>query len=156
MFVYSQISFPSPNPSPSPSHFAQRSRVISIIQVNIVDSVLLDDGNIVNYVYTGKDGCLKVKPRTHFVLMKVRNEFAKIAAALQGPDATNIALLHREECEPSPLNYEGLNSICTGATPMQPLVLQCFVPSKGNPSSFRTFRFEIFFSCIIHNAKCLE
>ena len=110
------------------------------MKINIVDSVVIEEASVVCYIYTGRDGYIKSKPESHFGLLKVRNDFLKIAKTLQNQCEVTLAVLYRAEGQPSVLNAELLNSLCAGSTPTDPLVLQCYVPSKGNPTAFATFR----------------
>jgi hypothetical protein len=112
------------------------------LQINIVDTVVVEENIVVSYLYTGRDGCIKSKSQSYFALPRVRDEFVKIANALQHQSEVTLAVLHRVEGQPSILNIDLLNTLCNGGgSYFDPIVLQCFVPSKGNATAYSTFRF---------------
>ena len=107
-----------------------------------MDSVCVEDGNLVNYTYTGRDGYLNVKPTSEYNLIRVKNEFTKIASNFQTQTgSSNVALMYRGTSPSVLLSADALNSVCCGVTPLDPIVLQIFVPSKGNASAYRTYRY---------------
>jgi hypothetical protein len=112
-----------------------------LFQINIVDTVVVEENIVVCYLYTGRDGQIKSKSQSYFALPKVRDEFIKIANALQHQSEVTLAVLHRTEGQPSILNSEFLSTLCNGGgSYSDPIVLQCFVPSKGSATSYSTYR----------------
>jgi len=100
---------------------------------------VIEESCVVAYLYTGRDGSIKSKSKANFDLQRIRADFIKIANTLQQQSESNVAVLYRVEGQASVLNLEMLTTLC-GSVPADSVVLQCYVPSKGNHTSYFTFR----------------
>lgn len=110
------------------------------LQVNMVDTIVLNKGEVVMYLYTNMDGYISKKPKALHSMQKIRDEFCGFLDNLQPTSHKYVAIAHYAGRLPFPIDIENFNSICMGATPADLELLQVFVPSKGNPTTHSTFK----------------
>jgi hypothetical protein len=112
------------------------------LQINMVDTIILNKGGVVMYLYTNMDGYVSKKPKSLNSMQKIRDEFCGFLDNIQPSGHKYVAIAHYSGRQPLPIDIENFNSICMGATPTDLDLLQVFVPSKGNPTSHSTFKYD--------------
>ena len=112
------------------------------IQVNMADTIILNKGDVVMYLYTNIDGYISKKPTSMHSMQRIRDEFCGFLDNLQPNGHKYVAVAHYAGRAPIPIDIENFNSICMGATPPDLEILQVFVPSKGSQTVGTTFKYE--------------
>ena len=111
------------------------------VRANMPDTLILESGVVVDYLFTSTDGYLSRKPRSALTMSHALEEFLKIAARLQDQVApVYVATVQQNEGAPLALGMTEFQNLCTAPPPEARTVVQCFVPSKGNATTARTYR----------------
>jgi hypothetical protein len=109
--------------------------------MNIVDTVLLDTKEGLNYVVTDINGHIAQKPKQFLTLSGIHDEFITIGKSLQGEDAKIVATGYRYGSSSSAIiDLTQFKSITLESASNPYQVLQCFIPSKGSSIHYRTYR----------------
>ena len=120
----------------------RNSDVYASIQIKIVDTVLLDHGDITHYLFTNLDGFIAKKPPSFCTIAKIKEELSKYADKLpQGSRYVATAISSTSEGVQL-IDYENMNQMLTTIPPHIDAI-QYFVPSKGKACQYRTFRWPI-------------
>lgn len=110
------------------------------VKANIIDSVVLSDGEVKLYLYTTREGYIAQKPRNMLDLRRIRDQFLNYVPVLQPDKHLYVAVTAMEGEEPQFVTNDALGSLCLGATPKSLELIQCFMPSKGDPHCNKTYR----------------
>lgn len=85
--------------------------------MNIVDTVLLDNNEVMHYLLSDTNGVLSLKPKGFHNLKTVHEQFMKIYRSLQGEGAKNIAVGYEYESSiPIVLQLETFEALCFPST----------------------------------------
>lgn len=123
------------------------------IKINLADSILIDNNEVLLYTYTDLEGNISKKPTKFNNLDKISKEFNDMHEILERKmklkdiDTTNynnIAVLHTTNQFPNIIRKDLFDMMCSMRQFNQenPCVLQFYIPSKGKltSSSNRTFK----------------
>ena len=110
------------------------------VNANIIDTVILSDAEAKLYLYTTREGYIAQKPRNMHDLRRIRDQFLNYVPILQPDGHRFVAIMALEGEEAKYLSNDAFSNLCLGATPKNLEMLQCFMPSKGDPASNVTYR----------------
>lgn len=110
-------------------------------QINLVDTVILERGEVVMYLYTNTDGIISKKPVGLNNFLSMRDAFFGFLEHLQPDGYKHVAVCHSSGTTGGVcLDGESFNALCMGNPSEEVEVLQAFVPSKGDTGACVTFR----------------
>jgi pimeloyl-ACP methyl ester carboxylesterase len=111
------------------------------IQVDIVDTINMEMGEITLYLHTNQEGYIAANNSKMLNFAKIQQKFYDISYAVQKEqDRLLIAVKTSGVNSPETMTIDAFSAFMKSPIPVEPTVLQCFVPSKGNASQFRTYR----------------
>ena len=108
-----------------------------------MDTVLVESGDILLYLYTNIDGNVAKKPAGFHNLQNMRDAFLGFLEHLQPGGYEQVAMCHTGGPTPAPLDLEGFNTLCMEGPSYDVQAIQVFIPSKGDTGSSVTFRYCI-------------
>jgi hypothetical protein len=118
----------------------------AVVKMDMVDTAVVERRDVLHYTYTDVEGRVTLKPKNVHNLRSIHAEFMKIAYAIQGDTPKHIALAYRlGSAAPVVLPVDDFEAYCfelvTAPTfSAEVEMVQCFVPSKGTDSHYRTYR----------------
>ena len=126
--------------------------------MNILDTVLLENGVITTWIYTNSDGCISRKPRNLYSLTKVRDEFVELASTFRNHviNSNYVALIHYGQTAPAAFTIDDFDSLIFDTIPPEIVSIQIFIPAKGSDSNFRSFRSVTISALIIYSYHVLD
>jgi hypothetical protein len=117
-------------------------------KADILDTLVCEAGSPLYYMFTNPSGMIGAKTGQYLDLMRVRDEFMKLALNAVGVDCTDansmnleehvapnavVCLAHRQSGELMPLNYEKFYAICKNGCPSDVVALQGYTArSRGH------------------------